>query len=109
RRAWADRVITLTFKLVLGFMNFAIYQAFAQIPLGIAVTIEFLKPLSVTVAETLTTARRSGVEGQARAMRLPGLGHAALAAAGVALLAGGVGPTGLNWAGVAWAAAAGAA
>ena len=59
RRAWADGVITLTFGLTLGFMNFAIYQAFARIPLGIAVTIEFLGPLSVTVAGTLADARRA--------------------------------------------------
>ena len=104
RRAWADGVITLAFGMTLGFMNFAIYQAFARIPLGIAVTIEFLGPLSVTVAGTLADARRNG-----RAMLLAGLGYAALAAAGVVLLAGGTGTTGLNWAGVAWAAAAGAA
>jgi inner membrane transporter RhtA len=104
RRAWRDGVITLAFGLTLGFMNFAIYQAFARVPLGIAVTIEFLGPLAVTVAGTLAGARRD-----ARAMLLAGLGYAALAAAGVVLLAGGVGTTGLNWAGVAWAAAAGAA
>ncbi|TVZ04860.1 EamA family transporter [Trebonia kvetii] len=118
RRAWADGVITLAFGLTLGFMNFAIYQAFARIPLGIAVTIEFLGPLSVTVAGTLTDARRAsasrasaggGAVSGARAMLLAGLGYATLAAAGVVLLAGGVGTTGLNWAGVAWAAAAGAA
>lgn len=114
RRAWADGVITLTFGLALGFMNFAIYQAFARIPLGIAVTIEFLGPLSVTVAGTLADARRASASrasagGQARAMLLAGLGYAALAAAGVVLLAGGVGTASLNWAGVAWAAAAGAA
>jgi inner membrane transporter RhtA len=118
-RAWADGIITLTFGLVLGFMNFAIYQAFARIPLGIAVTIEFLGPLSVTVAGTLAEARRASTSrasasqasasGQPRAMLLAGLGYAALAAAGVVLLAGGAGTASLNWAGVAWAAAAGSA
>jgi inner membrane transporter RhtA len=100
RRAWTDGVITLTFGIALGFMNFAIYQAFARVPLGIAVTIEFLGPLSVTVTGTL---RGSGHR------RAAGLGYAALAAGGVVLLAGTVGGSRLNWAGVAWAAAAGAA
>ena len=100
RRGWTDGAITLTFGIALGFMNFAIYQAFARVPLGIAVTIEFLGPLSVTVTGTL----RGG-----RHRRGAGLGCAALAAAGVALLAGTVGATHLNWAGVAWAAAAGTA
>ena len=105
RRAWTDSVITLTFGIALGFMNFAIYQAFARIPLGIAVTIEFLGPLAVTVTGTL---RGSGtIQGGHR--RAAGLGYAALAAAGVVLLAGTVGGTRLDWAGVAWAAAAGAA
>ena len=100
RRAWTDGVVTLTFGIALGFMNFAIYQAFARIPLGIAVTIEFLGPLSVTVTGTLRGSRHR---------RAAGLGYAALAAAGVVLLAGAVGGTRLNWAGVAWAAAAGTA
>ncbi len=102
RRAWTDGVITLTFGIALGFMNFAIYQAFARIPLGIAVTIEFLGPLAVTVTGTL----RGTASGHRRAA---GLGYAALAAAGVVLLAGTVGGSRLNWAGVAWAAAAGTA
>jgi inner membrane transporter RhtA len=105
RRAWTDSVITLTFGIALGFMNFAIYQAFARIPLGIAVTIEFLGPLAVTVTGTL----RGGGTIQGGHRRAAGLGYAALAAAGVVLLAGTVGGTGLDWAGVAWAAAAGAA
>jgi inner membrane transporter RhtA len=118
RRAWADGVITLTFGLTLGFMNFAIYQAFARIPLGIAVTIEFLGPLSVTVAGTLSSAsRRSasrhrgrrGAGPHSHAMLVAGLGYAVLAAVGVVLLAGGLGAINLNWAGVAWAAAAGTA
>jgi len=100
RRAWADGVITIAFGIALAFMNFSIYQAFARIPLGIAVTIEFLGPLSVTVTGTLRGSRHR---------RAAGLGYAALAAAGVVLLAGTVGGTWLNWAGVAWAAAAGTA
>jgi inner membrane transporter RhtA len=104
RRAWADAGITLGFGAALGFMNFSIYQAFARVPLGIAVTIEFLGPLTVTVAGTLTGGgRRPG------AGRLAGLGYAALAAGGVILLAGAVGGGNLDWAGVAWAAAAGTA
>jgi len=108
RRAWTDAVITLTFGIALGFMNFAIYQAFARIPLGIAVTIEFLGPLTVTVTATLR-GPAPGTPRDARHRRAAGLGCAALAAAGVALLAGTAGGTRLNWAGVAWAAAAGAA
>jgi inner membrane transporter RhtA len=100
KRAWTDGVSTLTFGIALGFMNFAIYQAFARIPLGIAVTIEFLGPLAVTVTGTVRGSRHR---------RAAGLGYAALAAAGVVLLAGTVGGSRLNWAGVAWAAAAGAA
>jgi inner membrane transporter RhtA len=109
RKAWRDLVITLSFGIALGFMNFAIYQAFARLPLGIAVTIEFLGPLTVTVTGTLTSGRRSTGVRPAGARRLIGLGYAALAAAGVILLAGTAGGTSLNWAGVAWAAAAGTA
>ena len=58
RRAWPDALVTAAFGVTLGFMNFAIYQAFARIPLGIAVTIEFLGPLTVTVAAPWRTAGR---------------------------------------------------
>jgi inner membrane transporter RhtA len=105
RRAVADGVTTLAFGIALGFMNFAIYQAFARIPLGIAVTIEFLGPLAVTVTGTL----RGGSAIHYGHRRAAGLGYAALAGAGVVLLAGTVGGTRLNSAGVAWAAAAGTA
>jgi inner membrane transporter RhtA len=67
-------------------MNFAIYQAFARIPLGIAVTTEFLGPLAVAIYG---------------ARRAASLAWVALAAGGVLLLARGSGGH-LNLAGVAW-------
>jgi inner membrane transporter RhtA len=109
RRAWADAGITLSFGIALGFMNFAIYQAFARIPLGIAVTIEFLGPLTVTVTGTLMNGRRDPGAHAPGPRRLASLGYAALAAGGVVLLAGTVGGSDLSWAGIAWAAAAGTA
>jgi inner membrane transporter RhtA len=51
-RAWSDLAIAVAFGLVLGVMNFSIYQSFARIPLGVAVTIEFLGPLAVAVASS---------------------------------------------------------
>jgi len=98
RGAWQDAAITAAFGVTLGFMNFAIYQAFARIPLGIAVTIEFLGPLTVTV----TAALAGSATARSRALAL---GCAGLAALGVVLLANGVAGH-LNWAGVAWAVGA---
>ncbi|WP_129666639.1 EamA family transporter [Phytoactinopolyspora endophytica] len=46
----SDKLVLVGFGLALATMNFAIYQSFARIPLGIAVTIEFLGPLGVSVA-----------------------------------------------------------
>ncbi len=51
-RAWRDAAVVIAFGLTLAIMNFSIYQAFARIPLGIAVTIEFLGPLAVAVASS---------------------------------------------------------
>ena len=51
-RAWRDLVVVLAFGVVLGVMNFSIYQSFARIPLGVAVTIEFLGPLVIAVASS---------------------------------------------------------
>lgn len=48
--SWADLGVAAGFGLALGTMNFAIYESFSRIPLGIAVTIEFLGPLAVSVA-----------------------------------------------------------
>ena len=73
-RAWRDSAVVLAFGVTLGIMNFSIYQSFARIPLGIAVTIEFLGPLAVAVASS---------------RRLVDLAWVALAGAGVALLSDG--------------------
>jgi len=51
-RCWRDAFVVLAFGVTLGVMNFSIYQAFARIPLGIAVTIEFLGPLAVAIASS---------------------------------------------------------
>src|SRR5579875_2561872 len=51
-RAWRDAAVATGFGVALAVMNFSIYQAFARIPLGIAVTIEFLGPLGVAVASS---------------------------------------------------------
>jgi inner membrane transporter RhtA len=79
-------------------MNYSIYQAFARIPLGIAVTIEFLGPLAVAVV----TSRR-----------LIDLLWVTLAGAGVALLTGAGSPAGgghgIDLVGLAFALLAGAA
>lgn len=48
-RSWRDAAVVAGFGLTLGIMNFSIYQAMARIPLGIAVTIEFLGPLGLAV------------------------------------------------------------
>ena len=52
RRAWGDCLVAVGFGLTLATMNFSIYQSFARIPLGIAVTVEFLGPLAVAVASS---------------------------------------------------------
>ena len=48
-RSRDDWVVALGFGLSLGVMNWAIYQAFARIPLGLAVTIEFVGPLTLAI------------------------------------------------------------
>jgi inner membrane transporter RhtA len=52
RSAWRDWLVVAGFGVTLGLMNYCIYQAFARVPLGIAVTIEFLGPLVVAVASS---------------------------------------------------------
>jgi inner membrane transporter RhtA len=87
-RAWRDGATVIAFGVCLGGMNFVFYQAIARIPLGVAVTIEFLGPLAVAVA------------GSRRLLDLLWVG---LAAAGVVLLTGD-GTAHLNVAGVVFAA-----
>jgi inner membrane transporter RhtA len=92
RRAFADAAVAGAFGLSLAVMNFSIYQSFARIPLGVAVTIEFLGPLAVAVAGS---------------RHLRDLVWVVLAAAGVVLLTRG-GPGHLNLTGVLFAGLAGA-
>jgi threonine/homoserine efflux transporter RhtA len=92
RRAVTDAAIACSFGISLGVMNFSIYQSFARIPLGVAVTIEFLGPLAVAVAGS---------------RHLRDVGWVVLAAAGVALLTQG-GHGQLNLAGVLFAGLAAA-
>ncbi|MGA8846327.1 MAG: EamA family transporter [Nocardioides sp.] len=86
-----DWLVVLGFGASLGLMNLAIYQSFARIPLGIAVTIEFIGPLALAVL------------GSRRARDLLWVG---LAAIGVALL--GMERADLDPVGVLWALLAGA-
>jgi inner membrane transporter RhtA len=88
----ADWVVVLGFGLSLGLMNWAIYQSFQRIPIGLAVTIEFVGPLTLAVV------------GSRRARDLAWVGLAAL---GVLIL--GFDPGDLTWAGVGFALLAGGA
>ena len=49
RRTARDWLVVAGFGASLGVMNWAIYQSFARIPLGIAVTVEFVGPLTLAV------------------------------------------------------------
>jgi inner membrane transporter RhtA len=89
-RSRADWLVVAAFGLVLGLMNWSIYQSFARIPIGLAVTLEFVGPLSLAVL------------GSRRARDLLWVG---LAGAGVLLL--GLQPGDLTWAGVGFALLAG--
>jgi inner membrane transporter RhtA len=50
RHSRADLGAAIAFGLVLGAMNWSFYEALNRLPLGVAVTIEFVGPLSVAVA-----------------------------------------------------------
>ena len=88
RRTWT---VVLCYGVTLGLMNLCFYLALARIPLGIAVTVEFLGPLAVAIAGS---------------RRWLDAFWALLAAGGVVLLMEGRGD--LNLAGFLFALAAGA-
>ncbi|MBO0812760.1 MAG: EamA family transporter [Microlunatus sp.] len=90
-RSRSDLVVALAFGCCLAIMNFSIYHAMARIPLGVAVTIEFLGPLGVAIVASRRAADVILV---------------VLAGGGVALL--GFTPNGLNVSGVLFALAAAA-
>ena len=48
-RSRDDWLVVLGFGASLGLMNWSIYQSFARIPLGLAVTIEFVGPLAIAI------------------------------------------------------------
>ncbi|WP_083230029.1 EamA family transporter [Curtobacterium sp. UCD-KPL2560] len=89
RAQWTAAVLL---GLALGGMNVLIYVAFASIPIGVAVTIEFLGPLALSLVHT---------------RRWRDVTWAALALAGVVLL--GVGPSAVTAVGGVLAAIAAAA
>lgn len=91
RLGTSDLAVVLAFGVVLGAMNLCFYEAIARIPLGVAVTVEFVGPLVLTMVGS-----RSRLE----------LLWVALAAGGVALLSGHIGH-GLDPVGVVLALAAG--
>ena len=89
-RARGDWVVVVGFGVALGVMNWAFYQAFARIPLGVAVTIEFVGPLSIAVlgsrrARDLVWVGLAGIGVVLLGMQP---GEVTLAGAGFALLAG---------------------
>jgi inner membrane transporter RhtA len=91
-RSSRELQLAVAFGLTLVTMNFCFYQAIDRIPLGIAVTLEFIGPLGIA----LLGSRRSS-----------DFLWVAMAASGIALLAPGIGEEGLDPVGVAFAVGAG--
>ena len=101
-RAWRDAAVVVAFGVTLGVMNYSIYQSFARIPLGVAVTIEFLGPLAVAVASSRRLVDAIWVV-------LAGAGVALLTQGGIAGVSGRAGVAGVSRTGVAFALVAAAA
>ncbi len=107
RRDWA---VVVAFGLSLALMNWAIYQSFARIPLGVAVTIEFIGPLTLAVVGSRRARDLVWVLLAGLGVALLGFdgAHVTWAGAGFALLAGAAwaayillsAETGRHWAGV---------
>ncbi len=89
-RTSSDWLVALAFGVSLAVMNWAIYQSFARIPLGVAVTIEFLGPLTVAVVGSRRPRDLIWVGLAGVGVALLGLSRGSLTMAGVlfALLAG---------------------
>ena len=91
-RPGSELRLALAFGLTLVSMNLCFYQAIDRIPLGIAVTLEFVGPLGIALL------------GSRRATDLLWV---VLASVGILLLAPGIGESGLDSVGVAFALGAG--
>jgi inner membrane transporter RhtA len=89
-RSREDWLVAAGFGLSLCLMNWAIYQSFARIPLGVAVTIEFVGPLALAVLGSRRPLDAVWVLLAAVGVGLLGLDPGHITAAGVmfALLAG---------------------
>lgn len=89
-RSRTDWLTVLAFGASLGLMNWAIYQSFARIPLGVAVTIEFIGPLTLAVIGSRRRRDLVWVGLAGLGVLLLGFGRSDLTVAGVlfALLAG---------------------
>ncbi|MEO8431480.1 MAG: EamA family transporter [Acidobacteriota bacterium] len=110
RRTAADWRPVLALGLALGAMNWAFYESFARIPLGVAVTIEFVGPLALAAVGSRRPRDFMWVGLAALGIALFGAGPTKVNAVGfgLALLAGGcwalyilsTAATGRRWAGV---------
>ncbi|MEE2041613.1 EamA family transporter [Nocardiopsis sp. CT-R113] len=93
-RSRTDWLVVVGYGVALAMMNFLIYQAFARIPLGIAVTIEYLGPLTIAIL------------GSRRRIDLVWAGLAGLGVVALGLESGSMDPLGILFAvlaAVAWA------